>query len=123
MSMPPNLEQSAVVLDQPGDPATMRVAQIEVPPPGPGEIRLEVLACGLNPVDWKLAKSGLPDWSWPHVLGQDIVGIITDVGPMGIGLTLAATQRSTKICVATAVLPKVSWSHRRQPPGYLLESM
>ncbi len=83
MSMPPNLEQSAVVLDQPGDPATMRVAQIEVPPPGPGEIRLEVLACGLNPVDWKLAKAGLPNWSWPHVLGQDIVGIITDVGPDG----------------------------------------
>ena len=83
MSTPAHLEQSAVVLDEPGNPGTMRMSQVGVPPPGPGDIRLEVLACGLNPVDWKLAQSGLPGWSWPHVLGQDIVGIITDVGPDG----------------------------------------
>jgi len=73
----------AMLLHRPGTPDTMTPGTIAVPSPGQGELRVQVLACGLNPVDWKTARSGLPSWSWPHVLGQDIVGIITAIGPDG----------------------------------------
>ena len=72
-----------MLLHRPGTPETMVPGTIEVPSPRQGELRVQVLACGLNPVDWKTARTGLPSWSWPHVLGQDIVGIITAIGPDG----------------------------------------
>ncbi len=59
----------------------MRLGTAVVEPPGPGELRLRVQACGLNPVDWKIAAIGVASWSWPHVPGLDIVGTVTDVGP------------------------------------------
>lgn len=59
----------------------MHLGTTVVGPPGPGELRLRVQACGLNPVDWKIAATGVDAWSWPHVPGLDIVGIVTDVGP------------------------------------------
>lgn len=42
---------------------------------------MRVHACGLNPVDWKIAATGVPQWSWPHIPGLDIVGTVTDAGP------------------------------------------
>lgn len=70
-----------LALKEPGPPRSLVPSQIVVPPPQSGEIRLEVQACGLNPVDWKIAASGVPDWTWPHVPGLDIVGRVESVGP------------------------------------------
>lgn len=36
-------------------------------------------ACELNPVDNQVA-AGHPDWSWPHVLGLDVAGIVDTAG-------------------------------------------
>lgn len=83
MSQPNRDTANAMLLHRPGTPETMVPGTIEVPSPRQGELRVQVLACGLNPVDWKTARTGLPSWSWPHVLGQDIVGIITAIGSDG----------------------------------------
>ena len=75
------LAAECVALMAPGPPREMRPTTIDVAPPGPGQVRLAVEACGLNPVDWKLAESGAGGWTWPHVLGLDIVGRVESVGP------------------------------------------
>jgi NADPH:quinone reductase-like Zn-dependent oxidoreductase len=30
---------------------------------------VNVVAVGLNPVDFKTAQLGWPSWRWPHILG------------------------------------------------------
>lgn len=70
----------ALVLDAPGDPQSLHIAQIPVPEPGPGQVLVRVHACGLNPVDVKTARSGDDAWHWPHVLGLDVAGTVEAVG-------------------------------------------
>lgn len=57
------------------------LADLPVPEPGPGELRLKVAAVSVNPVDWKLALDHKPEWTYPHVLGVDAAGIVDAVGP------------------------------------------
>ncbi|HEY9756273.1 MAG TPA: zinc-binding dehydrogenase [Oculatellaceae cyanobacterium] len=71
----------ALVLDKPGTPETLYPSDVEQPKPGPDEVRVKVQAVGLNPVDYKLAASGFPGWSYPFILGLDVAGIIDAVGP------------------------------------------
>ncbi|WP_127493749.1 zinc-binding dehydrogenase [Paenibacillus glycanilyticus] len=53
---------------------------IPLPSAGKGEIVVEVHAAGLNPVDYKTAAGGNPNWSYPHILGLDAAGIIHEIG-------------------------------------------
>ncbi|GAA2181421.1 zinc-binding dehydrogenase [Brooklawnia cerclae] len=71
---------SALLLDEPGEPAGLRLGRVAVPEPGRGEIRVRVEACGLNPVDVHLVRGGHPAWNWPHVPGIDVVGVVDAVG-------------------------------------------
>ncbi len=71
----------ALVLDKPGTPETLYPSDIEEPMPAAGEVRVKVHAVGLNPVDYKLAKSGFPGWAYPFILGLDVAGVIDAVGP------------------------------------------
>ena len=70
----------ALLLDAPGEPATLRIAEHPTPSPGPHEVRVRVMAVGLNPVDYKTAQWGWPSWRWPHILGLDVAGKIDCVG-------------------------------------------
>lgn len=70
----------AIVLDGPGKPDTMRLAEMPMPVPGPGEIRVRVRAASLNPVDYKVAGGGHPDWTYPFIPGVDVAGIVDSVG-------------------------------------------
>ncbi|MBR8639673.1 zinc-binding dehydrogenase [Streptomyces tuirus] len=71
----------ALVLDRPGPCDTLRLADLPVPEPGPGQVRVRVEACGLNPSDYQRAAYGIPEWTWPAVLGLDVVGIVDAPGP------------------------------------------
>jgi len=70
----------ALVLDQPGPPDTLRMADILTPQPGAGQVRVRVHAFALNPVDYKRAQTGYPAWKYPFVLGLDVAGTIDAVG-------------------------------------------
>ncbi|MGW0866072.1 zinc-binding dehydrogenase [Streptomyces sp. NPDC002611] len=70
----------ALVLDWPGTCDTLRPADLPTPEPGPGQVRVEVEACGLNPSDYQRAAYGIPEWEWPAVLGLDVVGVVDAVG-------------------------------------------
>lgn len=70
----------AVVLDRPGRPDTLRIAEMERPTPGPGEILVRVHAAGLNPVDYKMAEVGHAKWTYPFILGVDAAGTVEELG-------------------------------------------
>ena len=70
----------ALVLDKPGKPDTLRITDMPVPEPGPGEVRVKIKAVGLNPVDYKVAESGVPGWEYPFILGLDVAGTIESLG-------------------------------------------
>lgn len=70
----------ALVLDRPGSMDYMRVADIAIPEPAEGAVRVKVHAAGLNPVDYKLLRGGHPAWHYPFVLGLDVAGTIDALG-------------------------------------------
>lgn len=70
----------ALLLNETGPVGNLRVGELSLPEPGEGEIRVKVRSVSLNPVDYKLAGRGHPDWSWPHVLGLDVAGEVDAVG-------------------------------------------
>jgi propanol-preferring alcohol dehydrogenase len=66
-----------MVLDGPRQP--LRPVEREVPEPGPGQVLIEVRACGVCRTDLHLVDGEL-DFPAPRVLGHQIVGIAADDG-------------------------------------------
>jgi len=58
----------------------LRVGEMPVPEPGPGEVRVRVIASGLNPTDVK-SRAGSRPMGYPRVVPhQDGAGVIDTVG-------------------------------------------
>lgn len=70
----------ALLLKDKGLWKDMKVEETEKPAPGNGELLVEVHAVGLNPVDYKTATNGTPSWTYPHILGLDVAGVVAEVG-------------------------------------------
>lgn len=63
----------------------LRLTEVEVPDPGPGEVTVEMRACGVSPADWKYIspefQHASPKSSFPATIGSEIAGVITAIGP------------------------------------------
>ncbi|KSU59968.1 zinc-binding alcohol dehydrogenase [[Bacillus] enclensis] len=70
----------ALLLKDKGLWKDMKLEETEKPAPGNGELLVEVHAVGLNPVDYKTATNGMPNWTYPHILGLDVAGVVAEVG-------------------------------------------
>ena len=71
----------AVRIHETGGPEVLRLEELPVPEPGPGEIRLRQTAIGLNYID-TYHRSGLyPLPALPAVLGREAAGVVVAVGP------------------------------------------
>src|SRR5437763_16902898 len=68
----------AMVLDAPRAPLVMRERSLVRPPPG--EILVEVAACGVCRTDLHVIDGELPDPKVPIVPGHEIVGRIVAIG-------------------------------------------
>ena len=75
-----------------GGPEVLRLEDRPVPEPGPDEVRVRVLACGVNGSDWEFIR-GVPYYakmaggsSQGRVLGSDICGVVDAVGSSVTGL-------------------------------------
>ncbi len=69
----------AARLHRPGEP--LRIERVPVPQPGPGELLLEVAACGLCGTDLHLAVDGdIPVARTPITLGHEAAGTIVQLG-------------------------------------------
>ena len=74
----------AIVFDGYGGPEVLRVAQVDVPRPGPGQVRLRVRAAGVNQLDFKIRSGGLQQvfpTTFPATPGLEAAGVVDEVGP------------------------------------------
>lgn len=66
-------------MEHPGEPA--RLCDLPIPEPGPGQIRLEIRACGLNFADLLMQKGTYQDTpDTPFTLGMEVAGVVEAVG-------------------------------------------
>ncbi|WP_442975218.1 alcohol dehydrogenase catalytic domain-containing protein, partial [Salmonella enterica] len=65
----------AVRIDQPGGPEQLKIVEVVVGEPGPGEVRIEHHAIGLNYID-VYQRSGLYPLPLPLPLGMEGAGVV-----------------------------------------------
>ena len=70
-----------------GGPEVLRCVEVDLPDPGPGEVRIDVRAAGLNPADAKHIAPGQDAGLLPLSLGYEVAGVVAALGP---GTTLAS---------------------------------
>jgi NADPH:quinone reductase len=99
----------AVRIDQHGGPEELRLVDVQVGDPGPGEIRIRHKAVGLNFID-VYHRTGLYPLAMPATIGMEGAGIVEAVGE---GVThLAAGDRA-----AYASQPPGSYAEARVMPA------
>ncbi|MBB6555325.1 alcohol dehydrogenase catalytic domain-containing protein [Nonomuraea rubra] len=72
-----------------GDASVIRLDEVPIPRPGPGEVLLEVAATSFNPSEVGLRSGLLPEVfraSLPHTLGWDVSGTVVETGAGVSGL-------------------------------------
>lgn len=63
-----------------GEPTdVLHLEQTVAPEPGPGRLRVRVLACGLNPADWWVCR-GLFPGDLPRGVGLEVAGTVESLG-------------------------------------------
>lgn len=78
----------AVVFHEHGGPEVLAVEEIPRPEPRADEVLVEVRACALNHLDvW--TRKGIPGMTlaMPHVLGNDVAGVVAEVGELVTGVS------------------------------------
>jgi D-arabinose 1-dehydrogenase-like Zn-dependent alcohol dehydrogenase len=60
--------------------APLELADVETTPPGRGEVRISVKACGICGTDAHFVAGDFPGLSWPLTLGHEIAGKIAEIG-------------------------------------------
>ncbi len=76
----------AIVFDRHGGPEVLELRNIAAPEPAYGEVRVKVVACGVNHLDiW--VREGMPGvMPMPHILGSEVAGTIEKLGQGVTGL-------------------------------------
>ncbi|SPF77699.1 quinone oxidoreductase family protein [Pseudoprimorskyibacter insulae] len=68
-----------VIIEEHGGPEVLKLVDLAVGDPGPGEIRIRHKACGLNFID-TYQRTGLYPMTLPSPLGREAAGIVEAVG-------------------------------------------
>lgn len=71
-------EVQGVVVKEANGPVTLET--IVVPDPGPGEVVVDVAACGVCHTDLHYVQGGISD-DFPFLLGHEAAGTVAEVGP------------------------------------------
>ena len=71
----------AIMVSEPGGPEVLRISEVPIPEPGPGEVLVRVLSAGVGPWDAHVRSGQLPVAEPPFIPGGDFAGIV--VGDTG----------------------------------------
>jgi alcohol dehydrogenase, propanol-preferring len=77
----------AMILDGPG---SLHAGELPVPMPGPNEVLLRVLACGVCRTDLHILDGELPAPRLPLVPGHQVVGVVEALGEAVAGIAAGA---------------------------------
>jgi propanol-preferring alcohol dehydrogenase len=102
-------EMQAWEVDHPGPMASrpLQLGRRAVPEPGPGQVRIAVVTCGVCRTDLHLAEGDLPPHRPRAVPGHEVVGVVDRLGPgadrLAVGQRvgvpwLAATCGTCRFC-------------------------
>lgn len=69
----------AIRIHEFGGPEVLKYEDVPEPRPGPGEIRIRVIAAGVNPMDWKV-RQGAIKLPLPMIMGMDVAGVVDVLG-------------------------------------------
>ncbi|MBI4305819.1 MAG: alcohol dehydrogenase catalytic domain-containing protein [Chloroflexi bacterium] len=58
----------------------LSIDEVPIPQPGPGEVLLQVKACGVCTSDRYVIKGRRPLKIYPHTLGHEVTGVVASVG-------------------------------------------
>ena len=102
-----------MVLPGVGEPETLQVQRRELPPPGTGEVLIQIEATGISFAEQSMRRGRYPGQpTFPFVPGYDMVGVVTALGPqvtvVKVGQRVAAVTKvggwADHIVVPAAVL-------------------
>ena len=79
----------SVVAERYGGPEVLAVHDVEVPPPGDGQVLVAVRAAGANPVDYKLYSGQMGDdpTALPMPVGMEAAGVLIEAPARAHGYT------------------------------------
>lgn len=110
----------ALIATDYGDVDKLTIAEVPERNVGPDDIKVRVLAAGINPIDWKLLSGHarmLMELTFPAILGHDASGDVIEVGSnvrtLRVGdrvLGLASSAFAARV-----VSPAIGWT--TVPPG------
>jgi len=71
-----------ILLPGPGDPEVLQLIQDDVPQPGPGEVRVRILAAGVARADTMMRRGEYPGAvpAYPYTPGYDMAGVVDGLG-------------------------------------------
>ena len=70
----------SILIHENGGPEKMKLADVTVGKPGPGQVKVRHTAIGLNFID-VYTRSGLYQTPMPNAVGREAAGVIVEVGP------------------------------------------
>lgn len=73
----------AIRFEQYGSPEVLALVDVDEPHPGPGQVRIEVRAAGVNGLDWKIRAGHLRQMFEVHLpsgTGSDASGAVDEIG-------------------------------------------
>ncbi|MCK9902635.1 NADPH:quinone reductase [Parafrankia colletiae] len=106
----------AIVYEEYGGPEVLRLAEVEEPHAAPGQVRLKIVAVGVNPIDYQIRRGWLQQVfpvTFPAVPGTEAAGIVDEVGEgvtdISVGdevLGFTVTGAYAEYALAVDVAPK-----------------
>ncbi|MFZ7104123.1 MAG: NADP-dependent oxidoreductase [Peptococcaceae bacterium] len=73
----------AILFSEFGGPEVLRLADVDEPKAGPGQVRIKVRAASVNPIDWKITHGWMEamfQTKFPSIPGSDVAGVVDQVG-------------------------------------------
>lgn len=121
----------AITFDRFGTADVLRTTEIDIPRPGPGQVRVRIKAVGVNPVEGKI-RSGIMQETFPTTLpaipGSEFSGVVDAVGAdvahlkegdEVLGWTATGAYAEYALADAEVLAPKpagLDWTHAAALP-------
>ncbi|MBJ8338915.1 NADP-dependent oxidoreductase [Antrihabitans sp. YC3-6] len=99
----------AAIVTTPGDPDAIDILDVPEPEPAAGQVRIEVAAATINPVDALVRQGFAPNLSLPLGLGWDVAGTIDAVGAGVTGFAIGTPVVGIEDSMYTPVGPQAEY--------------
>lgn len=123
--MVPLTTMRAVQFDAFGGPEVLRLDEVPVPEPGPGQVRVAVHSAGVNALDRKIREGLLGDRAMPRRPGLEMAGVVeaadtrasAEVGDRVFGWSVTGAYADLALAEVVAAVPSgLSWQEAASLP-------